>query len=872
MAFVRRAARRLRNLLFRRQDEAEMTEEMSFHLDERAAKNEAEGLTPREARYAAQKRFGNFASLQEHAREHRRWMWLEYLLKDSRFAIRQLSKNPGFTAVGLFTLALGIGACTAIVSVVNSVLLRPLPFPQSERLVSIHETELPQVPRFTVAAGNYYAWREQAKSFRSLAAVREDGYTLTGSGEPKVLSALCVTDNYFSTLGVQPILGRDFHPDEDEPGSGTVVLLSNGFWQREFGGRTDVIGRDIQLDGRPFTIIGVMPKSFREAEIVTPAAYTAQERQDHGKHRLSVIGRLRDGIDLANADAELKSISGWLAKTYPGTNKGWSVQAVSFLDNTVGDVRPLLLTLLGAVGFLLLIACANIANLLLARASVRTREFAIRAALGAKPGRIVRQVLTETVVLGLSGGVLGGLAAKWGVVALLKMVPNNLPRAEEVSVDERALLVTCAIAITTGIVVGLAPALQLARVDLNAALKETGRSAGGGRSRLRSTLVIVEVAFALILLVGAGLLIRTFANLNAVDPGFNASDAFVASLELPTPSYPDRPRQAAFVDQAIIALAAIPGVEAVGAAPVLPFSGDNFVLDFYREDQPRPAPGHSTAANYYAVTPDYFRAMGIRVERGRSFDGHDRIGSAPVAIINETMAKQYFAGVDPIGRRINLTNGPEAWREIVGVVGDTKHNSLDAGPLPQMYEPFAQSPLKFVSFVIRAPGAHPGLASAVRVAIQAIDPNQAVDGPEAMGTFLAHSVARQRLSATLFAAFAGSALLLAAVGVYGVMAYAVDRRVCEFGIRMALGAQRRDVFRLVLLHCGRLFFMGLCSGLIGAVLLSRFLSAMLFGVSASDPITFAEVAVLLASVAALACYLPARRATKVNPMLALRAE
>ncbi len=585
-----------------------------------------------------------------------------------------------------------------------------------------------------------------------------------------------------------------------------------------------------------------------------------------------MIGRLRPGVSLENADAEMKQVAERLALQFPDSNKGWSVRTALLIDKTIGDVRPALYALLGAVGFLLLIACANVANLLLARASTRTKEIAVRAAQGASRARIIRQLLTESLVIALLGGALGVLVAHWLLAALLAMAPENLPRATEITIDGRALLFTVAVSIATGFVFGLAPALRAARLDLNATLKESARGAGGGHSRLRSALVIAEVAIALVLLVGAGLLVRSFARLNAVNPGFDPRGAFMMGLNLPPQRYGDGPHQAAFVEQAAATIAAIPGVESVGAAHIMPFSDNDYVLDFFRQDQPRPMPGHFTSASYYATTQDYSKTMRIRLVHGRFFDEHDVAGAAPVAIIGETMAKRYFAGVDPIGKRINMTVGPERWREIVGVVADTKHYGLDGEALSQMYEPFVQSPFPFLNVVVRAPNARPGLAATVRAAIKSIDPDQPVYGFASMDSLVAHSVARQRFSASLFAAFAAVALLLSAVGIYGVMAYSVNQRTSEIGLRMALGAQRSDILRLLLSEGGRLIALGLGGGLVGALLLTRFLASMLFGVSAYDPLTFAAIAALLALVAAAACLLPARRAASVDPLVALKAE
>lgn len=791
---------------------------------------------------------------------------------DIRFALRQYARSPGFTALAIITLGLSIGACTAIFSVVNGVLLRPMPYPQSDRLVTVSESDTPEPARNSVAPGNYFSWLEQARSFEQIAAVRTSSYTFSADGGATRIDALRVTANYLSTLRVRPLLGRDFRPEEDTPGAETVVLLSHGFWQRQFGGRTDVVDRTIQLDGQTFTVIGVLPKAIRDADVVTPAAYTPADRRRHGAHYIDVIARLRDGVDQTAAQSEMKVIASQLAREFPESNEGWSIHVTGLLESTVGDVRAVLLALLGAVGFLLLIGCANVANLFLVRASGRTKEMAIRATQGASPARIIRQLLAESLVIALLGGALGMLLAYWGVAGLVALAPDSLPRADEIAVDGGALLFTAAVALATGVFFGLAPALQSVRIDLNATLKDTARGAGGGHRRLRGSLVIAEVAIALVLLVGAGLMIRTFIGLNAVDPGFTTTGTFVAKISLPRAQFPDSAKQYAFVDRTVSALRAIPGVQSVGVAQTLPFSSDDYVLGFYREDLPRPSPGKSTSAFYYSVSPSYFQSMGIRLLRGRLFDDHDVAGAKRVAIIGETMARRRFGDGDPIGKRIHITNGPETWREVVGVVSDTKHYGLTDEAHEQMYEPIAQRPYPFFGLVIRAPNAGLGLAGAVRAAMQKVDPAQPVHGFASLDSMVSRSLARQRFSMWLFTAFSAVALLLAATGIYGVISYSVGQRTNEFGVRMALGAQSVDVLRLVLSGAGKLVGVGLASGLVAALLLTRTLHSMLFGVSPHDPVTFAAIAALLVAVALLASIVPARRAMRVNPVVALRAE
>ncbi|HWA87462.1 MAG TPA: ABC transporter permease [Opitutus sp.] len=803
-------------------------------------------------------------------------------MRDLRYAVRQLAKAPGFTAVAVLTLALGIGACTAIFSVVNSVLLRPLPYPESDRLVVVIETKLPEIPQFSVAPGNYFDWRERTTSFEQLAAVREFSYSLTGAGEPVRLEARRVTPNYFATLRIRPAIGRDFTAEEAAAKS-NVAILSHGFWQRQFGGRREVIGETVRLDGQAFTIIGVLPERFSPGsttEVYTPVDYT-EDNKNHGGHYISVVGRLKPGVTIEQARSELALIAAGLAKQHADTNTGWSIKLVPVLEATVGDVRPVLFSLLGAVGFLLLIACANVANLLLVRATARAKEIALRTALGASRLRIVRQLLTESVLLAAFGGLLGVLVAQWGMSVLLAFAPDTLPRAQEIALDGRALGFACVLALVTGIAFGLVPAFQASRVNLNEALKDGGRgtSEGGRRQRLRSGLVVAEVAIALILLVGAGLLFRSFARLQEVDPGFRPDHALAIDLTLPLKKYGTGPQQAAFVAEATARLAAIPGVQFAGAAQIVPFTGNDYNLIYKIPGRPPLPPGQIQGTLYYAATPDYFRAMGIPLLRGRLFTAADAAGAPRVAIINEALAKLQFPNQDPIGQRINITNADS---EIIGVVGDVKHYRLDGDTRVQAYEPFAQVPFNFLTVVVRTETAKPGspaagvspaaLPAAIRAAIYGVDKDQPIAGIRPLTSLVANSVARPRFAMFLFGVFSAVALLLAAIGIYGVMAYSVTQRTNEIGIRMALGAQPRDVLRLIFVQGGRLVALGLAGGVAGALLLTRFLSSMLFGVSAHDPLTFVTIAGLLAAIAALACLLPARRATRVDPVVALRSE
>ena len=810
------------------------------------------------------------------------------MIADLKYALRQLLKSPGFTATAVLTLALGIGACTAIFSVVNGVLLRPLDYPEPERLVVLKETNLPDFPEFSVSPPNFIDWEKQLKSFVSIAAFTGASLNLTGEGEPQRVVGVKATARYFEVYGVKPVLGRAFFAEEDAVDKNHVVVLSHPFWQRVFGGATDVVGRSLQLNGEPYNVIGVAPAGFGSASKVdawVPMAFAADEvaNDNRGAHYINVTGRLKPGVTAAQADAELKVVAAQLAKQYPDSSKGWGAFAVPLLDYTVRDVRNVLYTLLGAVGCVLLIACANIANLLLARATARHREISIRAALGAGRARLVRQLLTESILLAFLGGLAGVLLARWGLDALLALAPANLPRVASISLDPTVLTCALGLSLATGLAFGLAPAWLAARTNVNDALKQGARGStdAGARGRLRSTLVVLEVAASLVLLVAAGLLVRSFIHLAHVDPGFTPEHATLMRLGLPEKKYGKPEQQTAFADALVARLRTLPGVQAVGLTHSMPLVGD-YVLGFNIDGRPRPSDSDMPNTNYYAVTPDYFRAMGIRLVKGRLFNEHDDAKAPRVVLINETLARQHFPHEDPIGKRINITNGPDAWREIVGIVGDIKQYGADRPTSSQSYEPFAQKPYTSLNIVIRlaapkfgeggAAGSPAALSSSLRPAVYEIDKDQPVGSIKPLEEIVADSIARQRFAMTLLTVFSLVALVIAAVGIYGVMAYNVTQRTSELGIRMALGARPIDVLRLVLAQGGKLIGLGLFLGLVIALAGSRAIESMLFATSAHDPLTLAAITLLLAGVAAVACLIPARRATKVDPMIALRAE
>lgn len=800
--------------------------------------------------------------------------------QDLRYGVRMLMKKPGFTLIAIITLALGIGANAAIFSVVNAVLLRPLPYKEPERLVIIRETKLPQFSEFAVASGNFLEWIKQNTTFERLIAMRPATLNLADPGNPELLRGLSVTGGFCAMLGVQPQLGRDFLPDEAQPGRSNVVLLSHKLWQRRFGGDPKILNRTLPLDGQSYTIIGVMPEGFnfidRESEIWTLIAFTARDAQNHGGHSLSrVIGQLKPGVTVDHARTELSTIEGRLAAQFP-INTGWNVKVMPMLEFTVRSIKPALLVLLAAVAFVLLIACVNVANLLLARAAGRQKEIAIRTALGAGRARIIRQLLTESVLLSLVGGAVGLLLAKWGMDLLLKLAPQNLPRMSDVSLDSRALGFTASITLLTGVIFGLVPALQASKPNLNEVMKDAGRGSteGGRRQFIRSTLVVLEVASALVLLVGAGLMIKSFWQLQKVDPGFKPENALTMQVTLPKRKYPEETQQVAFFQQLLEKVRLLPGVQAVGATSLVPVSDDDFVLGFEAEDQPPLQPGIGQSANFFSVSADYFKAMGIPLLRGRYINERDTKDSPHVAVINETMAKKIFPNQDPIGKRITFDrrgNNPD-WYEIVGVVGDVKHYGLDQATTMQIYEPFTQQTFSYMSFVVRTAGEPTAMTAAIRNEVLSIDKEQPISSIVTLDQLVSTSVAQRQFSMLLLGVFAAVAMLLAAVGIYGVLSYAVTQRTQEIGIRMALGAGRRDVLRLIVGQGMSLTMIGIGVGLIAAFLLTRLMSALLFGVSATDPATFSLIALLLLFVSVLACWIPARRAAKVDPMVALRWE
>ncbi|MCA1621651.1 MAG: ABC transporter permease [Acidobacteria bacterium] len=801
-------------------------------------------------------------------------MW--NLLRDVRYGLAMMLKRPGFTLVTLATLVLGIGANTAIFSVVNSLLLRPLPYEGAERVVRLHDSKPPQFEQFPVSPGNFMAWREQAGSFEQIAAYFTGPPLVMHSGErPEQLDGVRVSASLFPMLRVKPVIGRPFTPEEEESGRDQVVLLSHGLWQRRFGGAPSVIGQALTLSDKTYTVVGVMPPDFKfptdRTEAWVPTGFTQKDRTRYGSHYLSVLARLKPGAQLPQAQSEMDAIAGRLAEQNPQTNSGWGTKVVAWQEDVVGSLRTPLLILSGAVVFVLLIACVNVTNLLLAHATSRSREVAIRMALGASRGRIVRQFLTESVLLSVVGGALGLLLAVWGVGALASLASDTLPGAKDFWVDGRVLAFTAAVSLLTGIVFGLTPALQFSRPDLNETLKEGGRSGsdGGFRNRPRRLLVITEVVMALVLLVGAGLLIRSFQKLRDVSPGFDTQDVLTMNVALPRTRYKEEAKQADFFEKALREVSTLPGVKAAAAVSPLPF-GNDMNYGFSIIGRPEFDPNQLPTANYYLISPDYFRVMGVTLLKGRAFTDNDRQNVPRVAIINETMARKYFPDQDPLGKQIEVSNGSDVTREIVGVVGDVKQYGLDTEVKPQIYEPYLQEPFFVMTILARTATNPAGMAESIHTRILAVDKDQPVTNVRTMESIVSDSMTKRRFLMTLLSIFAGVALVLATVGIYGVMSYIVSQRTHEIGIRIALGARAADIVKLVVGQAVLLVVVGVVIGLAASFALTRIMSSLLFGVTPTDPPTFAGVSLILIAAALVASYIPARRAMKVDPMEALR--
>ena len=869
---------RLRALVQRDAVLQDIDDEMRSHIEMEAEANREMGMPIDQARASAIKSFGNVASMRDLAYEVKGGGLVETFWQDLRYSYRLLLKNPGFTLIAILTLGLGIGANTAIFSIVNAVLLRPFPYQAPEQLVMIGEG----VARGSVSYPNFADWKDDRKAFESTSAVRaNENFNLTGAGEPERLQGRLVSAEFLSTLGVKPFLGRDFLIQDDQPGASPTAMLSYGLWSRRFGGDQSVIGKQITLNNQSFTVIAVTPAEFQyglDADITVPIGLQADRFKARGSDPgISVLARLKQNVSLKQAESELNVIYARLEQQYPQSNTGRRAVLMPLHEAFVGDVRQPLLILLGAVALVLLIACANVANLLLVRASTRRREISVRVALGASRARIVRQLLTESVLLAAIGGALGVVLAYWGTGFIAFQLPDGVPRLHESTVDASVLLFTLAVSILTGLLFGLAPTLQASRLNLTESLKEGDRGSSGERQRFRSALVIGEVALTLTLLVGAGLLVQSFRRVLRVDPGFKPQNLLTMQVSV---NNADGRQIANFFEQLQNNISRLPGVEAVAVSNGLPLGVANHPV-FFIEGRPRPENGNAPSGIRYTVSPDYFRTMGIELLKGRVFNSQDKPETPLVVIIDDALAQQQFPNEDPLGKRLSQTASGIPSYEIVGVVRHVEHDNLDGSAIrtPQFYTAFNQTPIdklptqvRRINLLTRTSVDASSVTAVVRGEIAALNKDQAVFNVRTMEQIVDQSVAPRRFSMLLLAVFAGVALVLASIGIYGMMSYSVAQRTREIGLRMTLGAQRGNVLRLVISQGMKLALVGVALGLLASFALMRTIKNLLFGISATDPLTFVGIALLLAFVALLACWVPARRATKVDPMVALRYE
>jgi predicted permease len=807
---------------------------------------------------------------------------METLLKDIRYGVRGLCKRPGFTVVAVLTLALGIGANTAIFSVVNAVLLRPLQFRDPDRLAMIWEdATFAGFPRNTPAPANYFDWKNQTHSFEDMAATHEQTFNLTGDGDPERVAAYAVSANFFPLLGVPPALGRTFVADEDRDGANKVAVLSNELWETRYGSDPQIINRDIQLDGAKYTVVGVMPTGFQfmedDVRLWVPLAMSAEDAANRGGHYLTVVGRLKQGVTLDQTQADLSAVMARIAKDHPNQTFDGKLGAFALplREQLAGDVRSSLLVLLVAVAFVLLIACANVAGLLLARAVARRREIALRIALGASRTRVVKQLLTESVLLSVTAGIIGSMLAYFSFAFLQKLIPAQMALLTSLRLDTRILAFTLLLSLVTGIVFGLVPALQSAKVDLNEALKQSTRVTSTGK--LRSALIVFEVALSIVLLVGAGLLIQTLFQLFNQYDTLKPEQVLTMRTVLPKTKYKELSQRSAFYQQVLDRVEHLPGVIAAGYTTSVPLSWKGGTSGFYPEGTKDPIPGVSYDANHREVSANYLRAMNIALRQGRYLEPGDNENSLHVAVVNETMARQYWPGQNPIGRRFKIGDPDEdiPWIQIVGVVADVRQMGLDEPVKAEMYLPFRQDETPWYAprdLAIRTSGDTSNLVGAVRQIVHDVDPDQPISNIATMSEVLGVEAAQRRMGMIMLAAFAGLALLLASLGIYGVLAYFVTQHTNEIGVRMAVGASPFNILGLVLKKGMGLTLLGVGLGLAASFALTRLMSSLLFGVKAADPVTFVAVPLVLAAVALVACLIPARRAMKVDPMIALRYE
>ena len=872
----------------RERREKELNEEIASHLQMAARDHEARGESRAGADAAARRELGNAGVIQEVTHDQWAWTWLENLLQDLRYGARTLRKSPGFAAVAILTLALGIGVNTALFSVVNGVLLNPLPYPQPNQLVELWWDRTPG-QHSSVPYLNFLDWQKESTAFSAVGAYLQDNVIVTGAGEPERVDGVKISANFFDLLGVKPLLGRSFRPEEDQVGAGPVALIGDGLWKSKFGSSADVLSKSITVDGTSYRIVGVVPEKspiYTTADVFTPLGQFNEEPFRDRRASLGTVGiaRMKPSVTLAQARGDMDSVARNLAAEYPDANKGTSIFVNSLKEDITGAIAPMLYMLLGAVGFVLLIACANVANLLLARSAARSREFAIRVALGATRRRIVRQLLTESMLLSAAGGALGLLFAAWATKTALAVIPETVPRTNEIGVDGRVLFFALAVSILVGIVFGVAPALKTSQPDLQRSLKEGGRGSSGTRARTQNIFVAVEMALAVVLLAGAGLMVRSLVGLANVNPGFDPQHVMEFGVS-PSAARVTTPVHIRETYREITArFEAVPGVAA--ASPLvgaLPLTGDSLV-GFWITGQPKPSSAKDmTRAQWYATAPDYLKAMGIPLQRGRFLSAEDTETTPFVVVIDDGFARSYFPGENPIGKRLNISIIDVEGAEIVGVVGHVKHAGLGATGIldqrGQLYFAISQLPDRVLplvgracTFVVRAAGTPQAVSESLRAASQQFDSKQVLYEFQPMTRVVSDSIAAQRFTMILLGVFAALALVLSAVGIFGVISYVTGQRTQEIGIRVAMGAQRGDVLRLVLGHGMRVALLGVAIGLAAALGLTRLIASQLYGVSANDPLTFAGVAALLTCVALAACYVPARRAMRVDPMVALRYE
>jgi predicted permease len=879
---------RTRALVRHNEVETELDEELRFHFDRQVEKYMRSGMTEEEAKRRARLAFGGHEQVKEDCREARGTAFIELTLQDTNYALRQLWANPTFAMVMVLTLALSIGANSAIFSVINGVLLKRLPYGQPDRLVRIFLSSH-EYPKFPLNPFDFLDFRARNHSFDSIAAFTRGDAQLSGDGEPVRLNGFGITSGYFRVLGLQPELGREFDFQAEIPGNGLQVILSDRMWRTRFGADPNIIGRKITMNMQPFTVIGVMPAGTEHpgneyhsvaygesVDVWWPFSFAGNSNQ-RGSHFIEGIGRLKNGVSVERARAEMNAIMAQLAREHPGGDGGWTVLVVPLYTELVGASRQMLLVLLGSVGIVLLIACANAANLLMARASARQREIAVRLAMGAPRSRVVRQLLTESLLISLTGGALGLALAFGGVHALVSLLPADFPRSHDIHVSGPVLLFTLLVSLMTGILFGLAPALQASRTDPKEGLQKAGRTSTASRNqgRLRNALVIAEVGLASVLLIGAGLMLRTFLNLIHLDPGFREDHVLTASLSLPHAQYKTREQTAQFFDRLAASLNALPGVESAGAGSDLPWTGYDENAGGFTIEGEKPPPNQEFHARYHMATPGYFSAMGIPLLQGRFFTEADKKDAPWALVINHAMAERYWPHEDVVGKRITFEDAPKKdsdWMTVVGVVGDVKDQPNSPGAEPAFWWSEFQASEPDMSIAIRTRSDPRQVADGLRDAVHRLDPALAVADVKLMDSVVDTSVSTPRFTFVLVGLFAGLAILLAAIGAYGVIAYTVSQRTPEFGLRVALGAQRSDLLRMVLAHSAKLAVPGTILGVLLALSLGRVMQNLIYGVSPADPVILSSVVLLVLTVALVASYLPARRASRSDPMTTLRAE